>query len=279
MYAFLNDINRRPNPFQYYTAETLWNGDHISKQMLAMHLDESGDPASRNQVFLDQSAAWMTTRFGIGPKMRICDFGCGPGLYTSRFAALGADVTGIDFSERSIGYAQKSARQKGLSVDYLLQNYLTYASDRKFDLITLIYCDLCPLSPEQRKILLDIFCRHLADDGHILLDVFSMPAYAKREETATYAHNLMDGFWSPVSYYGYLNTFKYDRESVVLDKYTIVEEARTFEVYNWLQYYSRDSLGAAFAASGLRIVEHYDDVAGAPYTGKADEIAIVACKM
>lgn len=279
MYTFLNKINACPKPFQYYTAEILWNDDHISKQMLAMHLDENRDPASRNKVFLDQSAAWMTARFGIEPKLRICDFGCGPGLYTSRFAALGADVTGIDFSSRSIDYAQNEARKKGLTVDYLLQNYLTYESDRKFDLITLIYCDLCPLSPNQRQILLDIFCRHLADDGHILLDVFSMPAYAKREETATYAHNLMDGFWSPVSYYGFLNTQKYDRESVVLDKYSIFEEARTFEVYNWLQYYSLESLETAFAASGLKIVEHYDNVAGAPYTGKADEIAIVACKM
>lgn len=39
-----------------------------------------------------------------------------------------------------------------------------------------------------------------------------------------------------------MNIFKYDDAKVVLDKYTIVEENRTCEVYNWLQYFDPERL-------------------------------------
>ena len=72
---------------------------------------------------------------------------------------------------------------RGLDVDYRQQNYLDFESDKRFDLITLIYCDFCPLSPAQRKRLLEIFHRHLNDEGTVLLDVFSLQAFESRQES------------------------------------------------------------------------------------------------
>ncbi len=46
--------------------------------------------------------------------MEIADFGCGPGLYATRLAQRQATVTGIDFSKRSIQYAQEVATREGL---------------------------------------------------------------------------------------------------------------------------------------------------------------------
>ena len=40
--------------------------------------------------------------FCIAESTRIADFGCGPGLYTTRLARKQAQVTGVDFSKRSI---------------------------------------------------------------------------------------------------------------------------------------------------------------------------------
>jgi len=67
----------------------------------------------------------------------------------------------------------------------------------------------------------------LEQGGSVLLDVYSLNAFEKRTETALYEANLLDGFWSPNRYYGFQNTFKYEKEKVVLDKYTIVEAGRT----------------------------------------------------
>lgn len=278
MYEFLKNIYRRPAPWEKYTAEKLWNDKHISERMLKYHLNEDVEPASRNKTFMDESIAWIVSHFNIRNNTKVCDFGCGPGLYSTQFAKTGAEVTGIDFSKRSIQYAKKTAKATNLNIDYIQQNYLEYTADKKFDLITMIYCDFCALSPKQRKKLFGQFSKCLNDDGFILLDVFSMDAFAQREETAILKHLLHDGFWSAKNYYGFMNTYRYQEEKVVLDKYTIIEKSKTWEVYNWLQYYSLESLKKEFEENGLCIHEYYSDVRGTSYKPDSSEIAIVASK-
>ncbi|MFC1892323.1 class I SAM-dependent methyltransferase, partial [Thermodesulfobacteriota bacterium] len=259
--------------------EILWNDKHISKKMLEVHLNEALDLASRNKGFIEKSVDWMVSRFNIGSDTRIADFGCGPGLYTSRLAEKGANVTGIDFSERSIRYAKETASKKNLDIDYVLQNYLSFETDKKFDLITLIFCDLCPLSPGQRKTLLNKFYKYLDDDGFIFLDVVSLNGFEQKEEMTTCEHLQLNGFWSADDYYGFVNTFKYEDKKVILDKYTIIEKNKAWEVYNWLQYYSLESLENELKENGFRIIEHYSDVSGTPLKSDATQIAVVAEKI
>lgn len=276
MFEKLAQINSRPEPFQFYTADELWTDEHTSAQMLKYHLNEDIDVSSRNIKFIDRSVKWIVSNFNITAKTRIADFGCGPGLYTTRLAQTGADVTGIDFSKRSIHYAEESATKEGLSINYVNQNYLEYETDERFDLVIMIMCDFCALSPVQRKSVLDKFHLILKPGGAVLLDVYSLTAFNQRQEKAIYEANLLDGFWSPNKYYGFLNTFKYDDEKVVLDKYTIVEAKRTRTFYNWLQYFSPESLENEFSESGFVIEKLFADVAGSPFDPESDEFAVVA---
>ena len=98
LFSALESINKKPNPFSIYTARELWTDEHTSEQMLAFDLDGEVDVSSRRTSFIDSSARWMIERFALSESSRVIDFGCGPGLYTSRFARLGAEVVGIDFS-------------------------------------------------------------------------------------------------------------------------------------------------------------------------------------
>ena len=106
----------------------------------------------------------------------------------------------------------------------------------------------------------------------------SLNAFDQKEQVSTYEHRQLDGFWSKENYYGFLNTFKYEEEKVILDKYTIIEKARTWAVYNWLQYFSPDALRKEFEANGFKMEEFYSDVAGKPFNSKSTEFAIVARK-
>ena len=126
MFNKLKEINSRPEPFQFYTAEKLWTDEHTSQKMLEYHLNESVDLSSRNKDFIDSSVNWIVSHFGIDRHTAIADFGCGPGLYTTRFAKQKADVTGIDFSERSIRYAKETAARKALEIDYVCRNYFEF---------------------------------------------------------------------------------------------------------------------------------------------------------
>jgi 2-polyprenyl-3-methyl-5-hydroxy-6-metoxy-1,4-benzoquinol methylase len=279
MFEELEKINRRPKPFEFYTASDLWTDEHTSKQMLSFHLNEEIDVSSRNGAFIDRSVEWIASHFNVGAGTKIADFGCGPGLYTTRLAKKRADVTGIDFSKRSIQYAQKVASREGLSIHYLNQNYLEFETDNRFNLILMIMCDFCALSPTQRKKMLSMFNTILKPGGSVLLDVYSLTAFDQRKEVAMCEANLLKGFWSPNKYYGFLNTFKYEKEKVVLDKYTLIEASRTQTVYNWLQYFSPETLEREFVECGFTVEQLYSDVAGSPFDPETTEIAIVAKKL
>jgi len=278
MFEELEAINRRPKPFEFYTASDLWTDEHTSRQMLSYHLNEEIDAASRNPAFINQSVEWIGSHFKVGVGTKIADFGCGPGLYATRLAQKQAEVTGIDFSKSSIQYGQQIAQKKGLAVQYVCQNYLDFETEDRFHLILMIMCDFCALSPIQRKELLTKFHTIMESDGFILLDVYSLTAFAQREEKAIYEANQLDGFWSSKPYYGFLNTFKYEEEKVILDKYTIIESAHTRTVYNWLQYFSLEALKREFKACGFTIETLFSDVSGSPYDPKAQEFAVVARK-
>lgn len=274
-YDRLKSVVTKPEIWSAYTSDMLWTDDHISKRMLAFHLDPDSESASRSHSFIDRSARWMADRFDLPSGKSVVDFGCGPGLYTSRFCRAGAVVTGIDFSERSLNYAAAQSKKCNQDISYIKGNYLEVEPGGRYDLITMIYCDYGALSPEQRTLLLNKFKRILKEGGKVLLDVFSIHAYDRRGEASSLEPNLMGGFWHREDYIGISQTWKYDKEKVILDKYHIATPRDTFTVYNWLQYFSREGLAREISSQGFRISEWYSDVSGRPLEGDSATMAVV----
>lgn len=278
LFSALESVNRKPPAFSVYTANELWTDKHTSEQMLAYHLDSEIDLSSRRASFIDSSVRWMKEHFQLSENSRLVDFGCGPGLYTSRFARLGAEVLGIDFSSRSIEYAREHAIREDVAVTYIEADYLDVQLKGSFDLITMIMCDFCALSPTQRGTMLAKFAGLLSDQGRIVLDVYSLKAFANKQEGLVCEKDQLNGFWSASPYFGFVASFKYDEEKVSLDKYTIVEKERQREIYNWLQYFTPESLEREAHAAGLIVDQVYGDVAGASYDADATEFAVVLRK-
>lgn len=275
IFPVLESITHRPEPFSRYTAQDLWADEHRSGRMLDFHLDGEVDISSRRTDFIEDSVSWMTRRFGLGPASRIIDFGCGPGLYTSRFSGSGAEVHGVDFSSRSVAYARQQASERGDRTRYVEADYLEYQPDGEFDLATMIMCDFCALSPGQRRLMLEKFRRLLSPNGRVVLDAYSLRAFENREESTRFGKDLMQGFWSPNPYFGFATSLRYEEDKVVLDKYTIVERDAQMEVYNWLQYFSPQSLEREVVDAGLAVEELLGNVAGAPFDADAPEFAVV----
>lgn len=276
MYEFLERVCARPAPFEHCTTQELWTDAHTSRMMLKLHLDAEADAASRSGAFIARSTDWIAARFDVGPGFKIADFGCGPGLYTTALAKKGAQVTGIDFSERSLLHARETAQRHGLNITYVNQDYLSFESSERFHLILLITCDYCVLSPANRTALLRKFGAMLEPGGQILFDVYSLSAFAARKESTSFEANQLDGFWADQRYYGFQNTLLYEKEKLALDKYTIVERERVREVYNWFQHFSPESLAEELAQAGLTVESLWGDVTGAPFDGAGSEFAIVA---
>ena len=110
------------------------------------------------------------------------------------------------------------------------------------------------------------------------MDVDSLASFEQREECATYAPRLLDGFWSAGPYYGFQNTFKYDAEMVVLDKYVIVEPDRQRTVYNWMQCFTPESLAEECNTAGLVVDSLHGSIAGDRYAPEKTSFAAVLRK-
>ena len=278
LFEELDRIFGRPAPFSAYTTPEFWNDPHISKGLLAAHLEPLHDLASFNHAFLRRAVDWMTGRLSIGTGVRVCDFGCGPGLYTTAFAERGATVTGVDVSERSLAHAQAVARAKRLHVKYVQQNYLAYEPAGPFDVIVMIYRDFSVLSPAQSKQLLSVFHNSLVEGGRVLLDVDAIPCFEKARECSLIEENPQGGFWSPRPHYVITNQYKYEEEKLLLEKYVLIGADGMRTLYNWHQCYDRETLERLFREAGFRVDGVYSSVAGDPEEADSTVLAVVAEK-
>ncbi len=266
MYAALSNIHRRPDPFSVYTADVLWTDPHLSQQMLKYHLDQDSDLASRRLPAVDTVVNWLDRKFSLNGK-RVCDLGCGPGLYAERYAERGAHVHGLDFSANSIAHARETARRTSSPVEYQVADYLKDPLPPEQDLVTMIYCDLCVLSPQQREVIFRKVREALTPGGTFFFDVMSMKAYEAREETSAFGRRFMGGFWAAGDYFAFQNSFKYYAERVSLDQYTIVEANRTWQVFNWMQHFDEPDIQTELEQNGFHVVETTSDYAGSPESG------------
>lgn len=254
VYTELKKLSERPEVFSVYSAETLWTDPHLASQMVQTHLSQDTALASRPIEAIDRVVDWIDQSFKLDGRSA-CDLGCGPGLYANRYVERGANVHGLDFSRSSISYARKHAPLKGGAVTYQVADYLKDPLPEQQDLVTLIYCDLCPLSPVQRSTLLAKVLQALTPGGKFIFDVFSMRAFEAVDEGASFERNLMNGFWSADDYFAFRHTFRYDHEAVSLDRFTIIEENRTWDVHNWLKYFSQDEIHRELKQAGFGNVE------------------------
>jgi len=144
------------------------------------------------------------------------------------------------------------------TVTYRIGDYLSDPLPKHQDLVTLIYCDLCSLSPEQRQILLSKVRQALSSNGKLILDVFSTSAFERIAERVLFGRNLANGFWSANDYFAFQHTFRYEDEAVSLDRFTVFESERTWKVYNWVQYFSHRSIRLEIERAGFKDIEFVD---------------------
>ena len=68
-------------------------------------------------------------------KVKILDIGCGGGLLSDPMNRLGAEIIGIDASEKNIEVAKLHAKKNNLDIKYLCTSPENFKTDIKFDVI------------------------------------------------------------------------------------------------------------------------------------------------
>ncbi|MEW6415071.1 MAG: bifunctional 2-polyprenyl-6-hydroxyphenol methylase/3-demethylubiquinol 3-O-methyltransferase UbiG [Pseudomonadota bacterium] len=81
--------------------------------------------------------AWIERQAPLAGK-RVLDVGCGGGILAEAMAAAGAQVSGIDLSEKALKVARLHLYESGRQVDYQLSSAEDYAAQHagEFDVVT-----------------------------------------------------------------------------------------------------------------------------------------------
>jgi len=241
-------------------------------------LDPEEDLASRRPETIDKSVEWITTNLQMAPGSHLLDLGCGPGLYCTRFFERGFKVTGMDYSPRSLKYAQDYAQEHGLDIEYIYQNYLELNLKNQFDAVSLIYCDFCVLPDNDRSTLLGNINQALKPGGYFVFDV-----HTDKEIEATspedYWEYFETGFWKPSPHLVLGNTFVYPQDQVRVSQYVVIEEDGTLSLYrNWIRGYTLEQMRLLLKEHGFSIKVWTGFLTGQLYQDDSTHLAIIAKK-
>jgi len=173
---FLNTIIDRT-----VDEETLWDGAYkipwndpdFSRRMLAEHLSQEHDLASRKRDMIRTQVQWIHENICNNTPAKLLDIGCGPGLYIEQFAALDYDCCGIDFSPASIEYAKSQLHDKAKLIQGDIRS-VEFGGG--YDLAMMVFGELNVFSPDEcRKILRKTF-EALSPGGKLLLEAHKFEA-------------------------------------------------------------------------------------------------------
>ncbi|GAB3430489.1 class I SAM-dependent methyltransferase [Flindersiella endophytica] len=265
----LGELPERPEPYASGT-HSLWTDPRVAPGMLRAHLDPHTDAASRRPETVDASVHWIGTH--LRPGSRILDLGCGPGLYTSRLAAAGHQVTGVDLSENSLQHA----RRQSPDVRYLLGDYRTLQLEKTFDAALLVYLDLGTFSPADTVTILARIRDWLAPGGLLFADVATPARRSGSEQRRDWSHSPA-GFWADEPHLWLTRTLAYPDGPVYLDEHVVVtaEELRLYRV--WERCYTVDAFTGRLADAGLGVRGVYGDLTGTPFHASCSPVlAVVA---
>lgn len=183
MLTLLDIVRRDPAPRPWQDVRKIpWDDPEFSRRMLAEHLSQAHDAASRRAEIIDRHIAWIDAELLGGRPARVLDLGCGPGLYLNRLAARGHQCAGIDFGPASIEHARSEAERLGLDCDYVLGDLRATAFPDARDLVMLIFGELNVFTRDEA---LDILTRSraaLQPGGCLLLEVHTFDAVRRMGE-------------------------------------------------------------------------------------------------
>ena len=241
-----------PKPYDKGT-DVLWTDSYISEQLLRCHLDEHCDLASRRAEARDAVIHLLQRYVCFGGS--ILDLGCGPGLYTQRLAELGYQVTGVDFSERSIAWAKDKARERGLSIDYQCSNYLSFASESNFDLVMMIYCDFGALVEKERDLLIERLRMLVKPGGLFVFDALT-PKSIESMQFSTSWDLSEGGFYSPKPYICLNQSLHFPQQKALLNQHYVIREEGSEHLYRfWNHYYELEDVEQLFLDRGFSSVQ------------------------
>lgn len=250
---------RRPEPFEPSEA-LFWDDPHISASLLRAHLDDGVEEATRPVASIRATVDRLVREGLVGPGVRVLDLGCGPGRYAELLASVGCDVTGVDLSTRSIAHARARAAERGLQIEYRVQDFRTIEDVAAYDVVLQVYGELSTFADDVRDRLLATLRRALVPGGRLVFDV-STPAHRRRvgQRHAWAVHD--EGFWRPEPHLVLSDGFAYPGD-VWCNQYLVATDGDVTAYRMWFHDYVPGTITPVLEAAGFVVERTWDALEG-----------------
>lgn len=273
----LTDIITRSRPLPWSEGDNIpWNDPEFSNRMLAEHLSQSHDAASRRYERIDEHVAWIHTSLLHETPSRILDLGCGPGLYSSRLAARGHTCTGIDFSPASIAFAREQARIEQLECTYRREDIRTADFGAAYEMVMLIYGEVNVFPPVVLSDMLRRAHAALAPGGRLLLEPSTAASIRRIGAEPTSWSAAQSGLFSARPHLLLEEHFWHEEQRATTNRYYLIDATSGAVTRYAISYqaYEPDELRDLVESAGFSDVRFFPSLTGAP-DGSEQEFCVV----
>lgn len=241
-----------------------WGDPAFSARMLAAHLDQSVDAASRRFETIDKHVEFIAREALPGAEARVLDLGCGPGLYTSRLATRGHECLGIDIGPAVINYAKNAATPVSDRCRYVLGDMREAHFEGDYDLIMILFGELNPFPRDDALSILRRCRAALAPSGRILIEVHAFEAVRDRGISPPRWSAHSAGLFSDEPHLRLDQQFWLEQSHHAVGRHWIVDaESGETSRYGWsMRAYTDDEYMALLTEAGLKLITRYENLTG-----------------
>ena len=277
--ATLHDIiTRRTPPAPWEEGENIpWHDPAFSERMLAVHLNQDHDLASRRLALIDAHVDWIHRVLLHERPAQILDLACGPGLYLKRLGQIGHRGVGIDFSPASIVHARREAATENPPLHYVEGDARSTDFGLGFDLVMLLYGQLNVFRRSEAADIVKRSLAALAPGGIFVAEpqTFDHVKTSGLVDTSWSGHSsglfseqphllLTESFWDEERRTGTQRFYVVDTASGVVTQHSLSNEA-----------YRDEELVSLFSDAGFRDVELLSSLTG---RAASNEMRIVVAR-
>ena len=257
-----------------------WNDPDFSRRMLREHLSQAHDAASRRTLIIDEHVDWIQREVLQNRSSRVLDLGCGPGLYSSRFAQRSHTCVGIDFSPASIEYARDIARSKRLACEYRLGDLRSAEYGTGYDLVMFIFGELNPFRLAEAQRILSKSYTALSEGGRLLLEVSTFEAVQRQGHQRSTWYTLEQGLFSDRPHVVLFESYWHEAQAVAIERFYIIDAETNGVTRHSIssQAYTDEQYRVMVRGAGFTDITFYPSLIGQPDERQKDFIAIVASK-
>ncbi|PTK00452.1 class I SAM-dependent methyltransferase [Mammaliicoccus sciuri] len=276
MSNLLNHLHS-PEPFEK-SEDNIWLDSLFSSFVLDSYFNSEIYGGSKDTDFINKTSIFFSENFPSDKYKKLLDLGCGPGLYAEAFAKKGYDVTGIDYSSTAINYAIKNAKNSKSNIHYFEDDILSFKSNKKFDICTIIYQTYATFSYKNRRKLVENVHNLLNENGVFIFDVPTQHYYDQLSPVNVWEYRNQNNIVSTEQHAVLYSLEKY-YENIFLNKSIyIFENQKIKKFYDWMKCFNeldiKNEIGDFF-----NIERIYSDIDGTPFSKDSNSLTLICQKI